>query len=158
MSNRRASALALCAGALLGISTGASGQKADTGASGEDKADKAAFESVCGSCHPASMVDSLKSESEWRETIEVMVKVGAKGTDDEFDRLMRFLLRNWTKVNVNTATAAEIAPVLDVSEDTAAAVVKRRPGNGGFKTIEELKKIPGVDGAKLEVRKDRIVF
>lgn len=159
MSNRGAPALVLCAGALLGIfSSGASGQKGDAGASGQEKADKAAFESVCGSCHPASMVDSLKSGSEWRETIELMAKLGAKGTDEEFDRLMRFLLRNWTKVNVNTATAAEIAPVLDISETAAAAIVKRRSGNGGFKTIDELKKIPGVDGAKLELRKDRIAF
>ena len=87
-----------------------------------------------------------------------MVKAGAKGTDEQFDRLMRYLLRNWTKVDVNTATAAEIAPVLDVSDATAQAIVKRRTENGSFKTIEELKKVPGVNGARLEARKDRVVF
>jgi len=153
-----ASALVLCAGAVVLSTGGAFGQKSETGTVREDKADKAAFEAVCGKCHPPSMVDSLKSESEWRETIELMVKIGAEGSDEQFDRLVRFLLRNWTKVNVNTATAAEIAPVLDVSNETAEAIVKRRDTNGGFRTIEELKKVRGVDAAKIEGRKDRIVF
>ncbi len=162
MPHRRVSALVFCIGAFAGaavLSTGgALGQNTDHDTTRENKADKAAFEGVCGSCHPASMVDGLRSESDWRETVELMVKVGAKGTDEQFDRLIRFLLRNWTKVNVNTATAAEIAPVLDVSDETAEVIVKRRTANGGFKTIEELKKIPGVNAAKLEARKDRIVF
>src|SRR5437870_4531048 len=106
MRNRLRSALVLCSGAMAGatvLTTGnAFGQKAGSDLSRgsdpsrEDKAEKAAFEGVCGTCHPSSMVDSLRSESEWRETVEVMVKAGAKGTDDQFDRLMRFLLRNWT--------------------------------------------------------------
>ena len=60
--------------------------------------------------------------------------------------------------NRTDPTAAEIAPVLDISDDTAESIVKRRAANGGFKTIEELKKIPGVNAAKLEARKDRIAF
>ncbi len=168
MRNRLRSALVLCSGALVAATVlttgGAFGQKAGSDISRgsdpsrEDKADKAAFEGVCGACHPAGMVDDLRSESEWRETVEVMVKAGAKGTDDQFDRLTRFLLRNWTKVNVNTATASEIAPVLDVNEATARAIVKRRTESGSFQTIEELKKVPGVNAAKLEARKDRVVF
>lgn len=161
MPTRGASALLTCLVHIAGTSlllTGAFGQKADPDAAREDKADKSAFESVCGKCHPPSMVDSMRSETDWRDTVELMVKTGAKGTDEQFERLMRFLLRNWTKVNVNTATAAEIAPVLDISDDTAEVIVKRRAGNGGFKTIDELKKIPGVNAAGLEARKDRIAF
>ena len=136
----------------------AGGQKAVPDASGEDKADKAAFEAICGTCHLASMVNDMRSQSEWKETVDQMVKVGAQGTDKQFDRVMRFLLRNWTKVNVNTATAAEIAPVLEVSDATAQAIVRRRTENGNYKTIEELKRVPGVDAAKLEARRDRVVF
>jgi competence protein ComEA len=104
------------------------------------------------------MVNDIRSQSEWRETIDQMVKVGAQGTDKQFDRVMRFLLRNWTKVNVNTATAAEIAPVLEVSDATAQAIVRRRTENGSYRIIEELKRVPGVDAAKLEARRDRVVF
>jgi competence protein ComEA len=124
----------------------------------EEKADRVAFEGVCGTCHPTSMAGDIRTESEWVETVEEMVKIGAKGSDEQFDRLMRFLLRTRTKVNVNNATAPEIAPVLDVSEATAQAIVKRRLETGGFKTLAELKKIPGVDAAKLDARKDRVVF
>lgn len=123
-----------------------------------DAADKAAFEVVCGACHPASMASDLRAEADWRDTVAVMVKAGAKGTEAQFDGLMRYLLRNLTKVNVNTATAAEIAPVLAVSEATARDIVKRRTEKGSFRAIEELKQLPGVDAAKLDGRKDRIVF
>lgn len=125
---------------------------------GGDGADKAAFEAVCGACHPASMASDLRSESDWKDTIDVMVKAGAKATAEQFEGLLRYLRDNLTKVNVNTATAEEIAPVLAVSEATARDIVKRRTGKGNFRTIEELKQLPGVDGAKLDARKDRIVF
>ena len=132
--------------------------RSDSSASREDAADKAAFHAVCGSCHPLTMVDGLRTESEWLQEIEQMVKIGAKGTDEQFERVVRVLLRTLTKVNVNTATAPEIAPVLDVTDATAEALVKYRTEHGSFKTLEDLKKIPGVDAAKLNARKERIVF
>jgi competence protein ComEA len=87
-----------------------------------------------------------------------MVKLGAKGTDDQFDRVIGVLLRTYTKVNINTATASEIAPVLDVSDATAQTIVKRREENGNFTKLDDLKKVPGVDPEILAARKDRIVF
>jgi len=124
----------------------------------EDAVDKAAFQAVCGSCHKTSMIDGLRTESEWMEVVEQMVKLGAKGTDDQFDRVIRVLLGTYTKVNVNSATAAEIAPVLDVDEATAQNIVKWREDKGRFATVEQLKHVPGMEGAKLEGRKNRIVF
>lgn len=124
----------------------------------EDAMDKKAFEAVCGACHTIGLVTGFRSEPEWTDTIEQMVKLGAKGSDEQFDRLLRFLLRNLTKVNVNTATAPQIASVLDLADAAAEAVVKRRNEIGEFKGLDELKKIPGVDAAKIEARKDRIVF
>src|SRR3954470_23595926 len=117
------------------------------GVAAEDDKDKATFEAVCGSCHPTSTADGLRSEPEWKETIDEMVKIGAKGTPSQFDSVMRFLLRNQTKVNVNTATAQQIAPVLAISDAVARAIIARRSQIGAFKTIEELQKIPGVDAA-----------
>jgi competence protein ComEA len=104
------------------------------------------------------MADGLRSEIEWRETIEVMQGVGAKGTTEQFAQVLRFLIRTQTKVNVNTATAAEIAPILDVSNAVAEALVKHRAEKGDFKTLDDLKKVPGIDAAKLDSRKDRVAF
>jgi competence protein ComEA len=126
--------------------------------SAEDAADKKAFETVCGACHSVSMADGMRSEEEWIDTVEKMARIGATGSDEQFDRLMRFLLHTMTKVNINSATASQIAPVLEISDATAEAVVKRRSEIGKFKALGDLKRIPGVDPAKLEARKDRIVF
>ncbi len=87
-----------------------------------------------------------------------MIKIGAKGTDEQFQRVMRFLTCTMTKVDVNTAEPRQIAPVLGLSDATAEAVVRRRTENGAFKTIADLKKVPGVDPVILEARKDRIMF
>jgi competence protein ComEA len=111
---------------------------------------------VCGACHPTSLVNALRSAAEWDQTVDLMASLGAKGTDEQFDRVMRFLLRNLTQVNVNTATAPELALVLDVSNAAASAVVKYRGQNGKFKALEELKKVPGLNAAKRDARRDRI--
>jgi competence protein ComEA len=87
-----------------------------------------------------------------------MVRLGARASDEQFDRLMRFLLRTWTKFNINSATAPEIAPVLDIGDAADEAVVKRRTESGSFKSLDQLKKISGLNPAKLEARKDRIIF
>lgn len=104
------------------------------------------------------MVQDFRTEPEWLDTVEQMISLGAKGTDEQFERVLRFLARTLTKVNVNTAEAPEIAPVLDLSDGAAQAVVAYRAEHGKFKTLDDLKKVPGMDAAKLAARKDRIVF
>jgi competence protein ComEA len=156
MRNRRQSAFVFVIGAFgaLAVASAFDDQKP----AAQEEKDKATFEAVCGACHPVGMVDGIRSEVEWKETVEQMVGIGAKGTEQQLASVMRYLLRNQTKVNVNTATAPEIAPVLGISEATAQAVTRRRKEIGGFKTIQDLEKVPGVDSAKLESRRDRIVF
>jgi competence protein ComEA len=120
--------------------------------------DQAAFNTVCGACHAASSVSGLRTEAEWRETVEHMISIGAHGTDEQFDAVMRVLERNLTKVNVNAASAAEIAPVLDVSEEQAQAIVKYRAEHGAFKTPDDLKRVPGLPASKVDARNNRLVF
>ena len=131
-------------------------QKAPPGAAPREE--QAAFQAVCGSCHPTSMIADFRSGADWSETIGQMISYGAQATDEQFKLVWRYLLRTLTRVNVNSAAASELAPVLDISEAAAEALVKRRNDKGNFKSLEELKKVPGVDAAKLEARKDRVVF
>jgi competence protein ComEA len=121
-------------------------------------ADKADFETVCGACHTPGMVSDMRTEGEWKETVEHMVSIGANGTGPQMEAVMRVLLRTLTKVNVNTATAAQLPLVLDISEATARSVVKYRARHGNLKTLDDLKKVPGIKAAKLDARKDRVVF
>lgn len=123
-----------------------------------DAAEKAAFQKVCGACHASTIVSDLKTEEEWLETIETMTSLGAKGTEQEFALLSRYLAHNMTKVNVNTAAAAQIAPVLGVTEALAEAVVNYRTQHGAFSTLEDLRKVPGLPAARIEERKARIAF
>ena len=120
--------------------------------------DQVTFRAICGSCHATTLVDGLRTESEWREEIDQMIKIGARGTEAQFQRVMRVLARTLTKVNVNTAEPRQIAPVLDVSYAVAEELVRRRTSSGKFKTLEDLKRITGVDPVKLETRKERITF
>jgi competence protein ComEA len=104
------------------------------------------------------MIGDLKTEPEWIETVENMESIGAKGTEEEFDRVRRYLARNFTRINVNAATAAQIAPVLDITETAAQAVVEYRTKHGDFMNLEDLRKVPELDAAKIEARKQRVVF
>ena len=40
----------------------------------------------------------------------------------------------------------------------AAAIIQYREKNGNFKSIEDLKKVPGIDVDKIEAKKDRLTF
>jgi len=126
--------------------------------SGSNTADIAAFRAICGSCHSVSLVDGLRTEDEWREEVDQMIKIGARGTEQQFARVMRVLARTLTIVSVNSADARQIALVLDVSDAVAENVVKRRQSVGKYKTLADLKEVPGMDLQKLEARKDRIIF
>src|SRR3979409_840272 len=53
-------------------------------------ADKADFEKVCGACHASNMVSDIRSETDWKETVEQMVSFGAEGTPKSSKRSCAF--------------------------------------------------------------------
>ena len=62
------------------------------------------------------------------------------------------------KLNVNKATAKELAAGLGLSDKEAEAVVEHRQKNGAFAKWEDLAKVPDLDTTKIEARKDQIAF
>ena len=62
------------------------------------------------------------------------------------------------KVNINTATEAQIALLPGIGPKLATEVVNYRTNNGGFKTIEDIKKVSGVGDKKFEKIKDFVVL
>jgi competence protein ComEA len=164
MRARREYALLVKIGLLVGITCqpGPFPARASNQASGAaaptEATDKADFESVCGACHTSDMASDFRSAQEWKETIEKMVSRGAEGTDKDMEAVMRYLLRTLTQVNINTAAAEELPLVLDISEATAQAIVKYRNQHGDFKSLDDLKKVPGINAEKLNSRRDRVVF
>ena len=59
---------------------------------------------------------------------------------------------------VNTATEAQIALLPGLGPKLATEVVNYRTNNGGFKTIEDIKKVSGVGDKKFEKIKDYVVL
>jgi len=62
------------------------------------------------------------------------------------------------KVNINTATEAQIALLPGIGPKLAAEVVNYRTNNGGFKTVEDIKKVSGVGDKKFEKIKNFVVL
>ena len=118
---------------------------------------------VCSKCHsPDNVIANGQDRAGWEETITKMAGFGAVATDDEFTAILDYLVKNFPadsgQVNVNKATAAQLASGLGLTDTEAAAVVDYRKKNGDFKTIDDLKKVPDVDGKKLDAKKDRLAF
>jgi competence protein ComEA len=61
-------------------------------------------------------------------------------------------------IKVNDATAIELESGLGLRRSQAAAVIAYREKNGKFKALADLKKVPGIDVAKIDAKKDRIAF
>jgi competence protein ComEA len=114
---------------------------------------------VCKECHgPESVLGQLKTREEWSKTLDEMASNGASGTDEEWHQILDYLATHYSLIFVNTATAKELESTLDVPAAAAEAIVGVRTEQGALKTIEALKRVPGVDALKIDARKDRLVF
>lgn len=125
----------------------------------DPKADEATFMAVCGACHDANLVEgAFRTPPELDDTISRMQSYGASATADQFEQVRVHLLRTYGRVNVNLVPARDMAPVLDVTSQVADAVVAYRTQNGKFASLDDLKKVPGLDAAKIDARRTRITF
>ena len=114
---------------------------------------------VCNNCHgPESVLGNLKTRDEWSRTLDEMANNGAEGSDEEWSLILAYLDQHYSLVFVNKAPARDLALTLDVPESVAQAIVKVRSEKGDIKDIANLKGVPGVDAAKIDARKDRLVF
>jgi competence protein ComEA len=59
---------------------------------------------------------------------------------------------------VNTAPFQELKNVLKLTVKEAQALIDWRDQNGNFHSLDDLKKVPGVEAGKLEEKKDLIAF
>jgi len=59
-------------------------------------------------------------------------------------------------VNLNTASLEELDTLDGVGPSTAQKIVDYRTEHGGFKTIDEIKEVPGIGDAKFAAMKDSI--
>jgi competence protein ComEA len=119
---------------------------------------------VCGKCHAAEQAASLRqSRTGWEETISKMVSMGSEGTDEEYEAILSYLVKNFgpeaaKPINVNKATPVELESALALTRTESAALVQYRTEKGNFKSLDDLKQVPGLDFKKIEAKKSSLAF
>ena len=67
------------------------------------------------------------------------------------------ILEESGKINLNKADMYTLCQLDGIGEATANDIIEYRTKNGGFKTIDDLKKIKGIGQAKFDQIKDSII-
>jgi competence protein ComEA len=122
------------------------------------------MEKMCTQCHELSRSVSLRQDHDgWGQTMAKMAAFGMKSTDKDYSVVLSYLSLHYPPedlppVNINKAPAIEMEARLSLRRSQAAAVVAYRKANGDFKSLDDLRKVPNLDFAMLESKKDRIVF
>jgi competence ComEA-like helix-hairpin-helix protein len=134
---------------------------------------KAEFTRICSQCHSTAVVTKLRNtEDGWSGVVDDMVSRGAQGTDDEFNRVVKYLAAHFgpnspggaaktgtaAKINVNQASEKDLSTILGLTAADAQAIVHYRDTAGKLKNWQDLEKVPNIDTAKLAEQKDRIEF
>jgi competence ComEA-like helix-hairpin-helix protein len=122
---------------------------------------KPIVESTCSECHGLDqVVQSGMSASDWRATVNRMIKKGASLAPDQIDTVVEYLSVYFVpdKVNINSATADQLKNGLQLTAAEADAIVQYRKANGNFKDVAGVEKVSGVDAKKIEAKKDLIAF
>ena len=118
---------------------------------------------ACAPCHEARRAASVRLTREgWAAVIDSMQKRGAKVSEQEFPVILDYLATHFLgealqPLNLNTATQIDLEAAGGLLRREAAAVIRYREQNGRFKTLDDLKKVPGLDFKKIENRRDAIV-
>jgi competence protein ComEA len=118
---------------------------------------------MCGVCHEARRAASVRLTVDgWAAVIESMMKRGAKGSEADVAMVLDYLSTHFLgeasqPVNVNTAPQIDLELVAGLLRSEARAVVEYREKNGPFKTLDDMKKVPGLDFKKIDTKRDFIV-
>jgi competence protein ComEA len=127
-------------------------------------AGKDATVKYCSDCHSIEQAVSLRQNGEeWKATVDKMVGMGAKIPDENVQAILGYLTKNFgpdapLPIRVNKASAVELESLLLIKRSESRAIIQYRTEHGDFKSIEDLRKVPGLDFKKIEAKKDLLVF
>ena len=118
---------------------------------------------ACAPCHEARRAASVRlTRDGWAAVIDGMQKRGAKVSEQEFPVVLDYLATHFLgealqPLNLNTASQIDLEAAGGLLRREAAAVIRYREQHGRFKTVDDLKKVPGLDFKKIENRRDAVV-
>ena len=125
---------------------------------------KVETEKLCIGCHDVAKSVSLRQDRNgWAATLKKMVGLGMKASEEDLRTILEYLAKNFPAdelppVNVNKARAIQFESRLSLKRSEARAILRYRKENGDFKSIDDLLLVPGIDTAKIEAKKDRLLF
>ena len=126
---------------------------------GKDTAIKA-----CSNCHEPERAASLhQTKDGWDATMSAMASRGMTLSDADYATVLDYLSKAFPAdavkpLNINTASGIDMESTLGLLRSQAALIVAYREKHGNFKSLDDLKKVPGVDAVKIEAKKDRVEF
>ena len=120
---------------------------------------KDAFVRACAGCHELDTATSSRfTQSGWQQTVDDMIGRGADLNETQAADVVTYLTKNFGKTNVNKASVAQLHEGLGLTEKDAQAIVAYRENHGDFKTLDQVKAVPGVDVAQLQKKAADIAF
>jgi len=124
---------------------------------------KDVVETICGLCHEAAsaVIGKQWTRAEWDLKVVEMLQEEPDVTKEERATIIEYLsthFRPGGKIYVNKAPASVLERAFQIPSQAAEAIVRYRDRNGNFKTLDDLKKVSGLDMTKVESKKELLVF
>jgi competence protein ComEA len=119
---------------------------------------------VCSNCHEPERAASLhQSKDGWDATMSAMAGRGMDIPDADYTTVLNYLSKAFPAeapkpLNINTASGIDMESTLGLLRSQAAVIVAYRDKHGKFASLDDLKKVAGLDFSKIEEKKDRIAF
>lgn len=125
---------------------------------------KAELERTCQQCHELARSISPRLDRDgWAGEVSKMIALGAQGKSADFNKIIDYLAIHFPseplpKIDANSARAIDFESAFTLRKSESARILAYRAKNGPFKSLDDLLKVPGIDAAKIEKHKDRLVF
>ena len=116
---------------------------------------------VCSMCHsPDAVIGKQGNKQWWQSKVTEMLQESTDVPDSDVDTIVAYLAKNFpvVKINVNKASAKDLEARLELTAKESEAIVQYREARGNFKTLDDLKKVTGLDAVKIESKKDLLEF
>ena len=123
---------------------------------------KETFSEVCGLCHSTGLpMGKQFTLQEWELKIAEMLQEEPDVTREERAAILDYVSSNFKpggKIYINKIVAKDMVALLGISSSEADAIVKYRMSNGDFKSLDEMKNVPGIDISKFDAKKSQLQF
>ena len=86
------------------------------------------------------------------------INSSGKGQNVKTDRNNVSVMKNNSKININTANISELKQITGIGESTANKIIDYRENVGKFKKIEDIKEVKGIGDVKYESLKNKITI